>query len=58
MPTPLKAQHDHRGLVPQAIGALRARSHASHLVARVQQAVAAASVGGRDGKILVVGAGA
>ena len=38
-----------------ASGALHARIHATYPVDRIQEAVAAAHAGGRDGKILVVG---
>lgn len=38
-----------------ATGALHARIHATYPVERIQEAVAAANAGGRDGKILVVG---
>jgi NADPH:quinone reductase-like Zn-dependent oxidoreductase len=38
-----------------ASGALHSRIHATYPVARIQEAVAAANAGERDGKILVTG---
>ena len=41
-----------------ASGALHARIHATYPVEKIREAVAAASAGERDGKILVTGAAA